>query len=137
MQGIGEADAHLGRRVPLPTVALPLARWVEVEPDGPGAVEVSWNLDDTREGAPGRLALHVALTEAAPRPLGDGEAPAEPVDVDGAPGRLRRAPLAHADASLRPVLELCWTHDGLHLRLTAQGPWAVEDVVRIAASVAG
>jgi hypothetical protein len=33
------------------------------------------------------------------------------------------------------VHELCWQHDGLHLRLTAQGPWAVGALVAIAQSV--
>ncbi len=35
LEGIAQADAHLGRPVPLPAVALPLARWVEVVALGP------------------------------------------------------------------------------------------------------
>jgi hypothetical protein len=38
LEGIAEADAHLGRPVPLPRVELPLARWVEVSAVGPAAV---------------------------------------------------------------------------------------------------
>jgi hypothetical protein len=57
LEGIAAADAHLGRPFPLPAAALPLARWVEVVATAEDAVEVEWNLDDTRPGAPGRLAL--------------------------------------------------------------------------------
>jgi hypothetical protein len=127
LEGIAAADAHLGRRVPLPAVALPLARWVEVTAQGPGAVEVEWNLDDTR-GAPGRLALFVSLApaptqlpDAGPQPAGEGV--------------LREAPLDEAQASLRPARELSWEQDGLYLRLTGQGAWTPEDLVTIAASV--
>ncbi len=127
LEGIAAADAHLGRRVPLPGIALPLVRWVEVTAQGPGAVEVEWNLDDTR-GGPGRLALFVStapaptqLPDAGPHPAGDGV--------------LREAPLAEAQESLRPVRELSWEHDGLHLRLTAQGAWTAEELVAVAASV--
>jgi hypothetical protein len=129
LEGIAAADAHLGREVPLPAVALPLARWVEVTTQGPGAVEVEWNLDDTR-GGPGRLALFVSsaaaptqLPDAGPRPAGDGV--------------LREAPLEQAQKSLRPVRELIWEQDGLHLRLTGQGPWTADDLLAIAASVGG
>jgi hypothetical protein len=53
-----------------------------------------------------------------------------------APGVTHReAPLAEAQRSLRPVHELHWERDGLHLRLTAQGPWAVDELVRIAQGV--
>jgi hypothetical protein len=127
LEGIGAADAHLGRRVPLPAVALPLARWVEISAQGPGAVEVEWNLDDTR-GGPGRLALLVSvapgptqLPDAGPRPAGTGV--------------LREAPLEEAQPSLRPVAELSWELDGLYLRLTGQGPWTESELVTIAASV--
>jgi hypothetical protein len=48
----------------------------------------------------------------------------------------REAPLAGAQASLRPVHELTWQADGLYLRLTGQGPWAVGALVAIAQSVA-
>jgi hypothetical protein len=131
LEGIAEADRHLGRRVPLPTVPLPLARWVEVTLSAPGAVEVSWNLDDTRPGTPGRLSLYAGTTAPEAHELQDATA-IEPVG-DGL--AHRSAPLSEAQESLRPVHELTWEHDGLHLRLTAQGPWDVEELVSIARSV--
>jgi hypothetical protein len=33
------------------------------------------------------------------------------------------------------VTELRWERDGLHLRLTAQGPWATEALLALARSV--
>lgn len=127
LEGIAAADAHLGRPMPLPSVPLPLARWVEITAQGPRAVEVEWNLDDTR-GGPGRLALFVStspvptqLPDAGPRPAGEYV--------------LREAPLQEAQASLRPVRELSWERDGLHLRLTAQGGWELDELIPIAASV--
>jgi hypothetical protein len=127
LAGIAAADAHLGHRVPLPAAALPLVRWVEVTRERPGAVEIEWNLDDTR-GGPGRLALLVSLEpsesqlpDASQRPAGCG--------------MLREAALEEAQESLRPVLELSWEHDGLHLRLTGQGPWSEQELLEIAASV--
>ena len=128
--GIADADAHLGRRVPLPTVPLPLARWVEVRPVGPGAVEVEWNLVDTREGAPGRLALYVGASAPEERAW---DVEAEPLG----PGELRVLALEEAEPALRPAFELRWEADDLHLRLTAQGPWAREELAAIAASVQG
>lgn len=127
LEGIGAADAHLGRPVPLPRVPLPLARWVDVLALGSYAVEVAWNLDDTRNGDPGRLALFAGTAPPPDRPLG------EPVGM----GRYahRSAPLEDADPSLRPVHELSWSDDGLYLRLTGQGPWALEDLLAIADSV--
>ena len=125
--GIADADAHLGRPFPLPRAALPLARWVEVRPAA-GGVEVEWNLDDTRTGSPGRLALY-AGAEPPPERAWDVEAE----EVDGV--ELRTLPLDEAEAPLRPAYELRWRADGLHLRLTAQGPWAREALVAIAASV--
>lgn len=133
MEGIAEADAHLGCRVPLPTAALPLARWVDVAAAGPEGIEVVWNLDDTRAGAPGRLALYAGHVAPPAHPLG---AP-EPLRIGEAEGTLRRAGLEEAQPSLRPVLELEWSAGGLHLRLTAQGPWDLEELLRIAASVSG
>jgi hypothetical protein len=125
--GIADADAHLGRRFPLPTAALPLPRWIEVRASGAGA-EVEWNLDDTRTSTPGRLALY-----AGPEPPRDRawDVPAEQHDVI----ELRTLPLAEAEPSLRPAHELRWQRDGLHLRLTAQGPWGRDDLLAIAASV--
>jgi hypothetical protein len=131
LTGIAEADAHLGRRVPLPHAVLPLARWVDVVALGPGAVEVSWNLDDTRADQPGRVALYAGAEPPPARALPDATAPAAVAD-----GVVhRQAPLAEAQPSLRPVHELSWRRDGLHLRLTAQGPWALDALVAIAQSV--
>ena len=47
----------------------------------------------------------------------------------------RTAPLSEAEAELRPVHELAWERDGLHLRLTGQGPWTLEELVALADSV--
>ena len=125
--GIADADAHLGRPFPLPKAALPLARWIEVRPSGGGA-EVEWNLDDTRPGSPGRLALY-----AGPEPPPDRTWDVEPErhgDVE-----LRTLALEEAEPPLRPARELRWRTDGLHLRLTAQGPWEPAALLAIAASV--
>ena len=128
LEGIAGADRHLGRPMPLPTVPLPLVRWVEVVATGEASVEVEWNLDDTR-GGPGRLALWAGDSEPPERGLSE----ATPL------GRFahRFASLEEAEPSLRPVHELVWrSRDGLWLRLTAQGPWDVGELQRIAASVA-
>ena len=130
--GIADADRHLGRPTPLPTAALPLVRWVEVRPIAAGAVEVEWNLDDTRPGARGRLALY-AGHELPPDRAWEVEAAV--VDIGDARGEHRVLELAEAEASLRPAHELRWQAGGLHLRLTAQGPWDVEELLRIGASV--
>jgi len=132
-EGIADADAHLGRPFPLPAAALPLGRWVDVAPCGEGA-EVVWNLDDTRPGAPARLALYAGATPPPPRAL-PGPVRDATTDVGGASAHLRSAPLAEAEPSLRPVCELAWEAGGLHLRLTAQGPWALDDLRDIAASI--
>ena len=50
LEGIAQADALLGQPFPLPAVALPLCRWVDVAGAGERGAEVSWNLDDTRPG---------------------------------------------------------------------------------------
>ena len=131
--GIADADAHLGRPVPLPTVPLPLARWVDVRPAGAEGVEVAWNLDDTRAGAPGRLALYVGT---APPPEPAWDALVAEVDIGGTRGEHRTLPLGEADPSLRPAHELRWRAGDLHLRLIAQGPWAVDALVSVARSVA-
>jgi hypothetical protein len=127
--GIADADAHIGRPFPLPQAALPLARWVEVRPAGTGA-EVEWNLDDTRGGTAGRLALY-----AGPDPPPDRAWDVGAEQVDGV--ELRTLPLTEADESLRPAHELRWRNDGLHLRLTAQGPWERSQLLTLAASVVG
>jgi hypothetical protein len=131
LDGLAAADAHLGRPFPLPAAPLPLARWVEVRAVGPG-VEVEYNLDDSRPDAPGRLALYAGPV-APPEQLTDAAGTVEQTSVRGL--RLRRAPLADAQPSLRPVVEVDWTASGLFLRLTAQGPWALEDVLAIVAAV--
>jgi hypothetical protein len=134
LAGIGEADALLGRSFPLPSASVPLARWVEVRTAGAGAAEVEWNLDDTRAGAPGRLALY-----AGARPPADQLPPGTPATdalVSGTPVLVRGVPLDEAQASLRPVQELSWSAGGLHLRLTAQGPWSLDDLLALAASIA-
>ena len=46
----------------------------------------------------------------------------------------RTAPLHEAEPELRPVHELAWQRDGLHLRLTGQGAWTVEELVAVADS---
>ena len=130
LEGIAQADAILGRPFPLPSAALPLARWVDVVQVAERGVEVAWNLDDTRAAAPGRLALYAGLEAPPQRELpGAGEARYE----EGI--AVRAAALAEAQASLRPVTELRWEREGLHLRLTAQGPWEAEALLALARSV--
>jgi hypothetical protein len=128
LEGIGAADAHLGRRVPLPAAPLPLARWVEVVTQGPDAVQVEWNLDDSRAGAPARLTLYAG--HAAPEERG------LPAAVPLGRYAYRHAPLEEAEDGLRPVQELAWMQDGLHLRLTGQGPWTRDELVALAGSIA-
>ena len=130
--GIADADAYLGRPMPLPTVALPLARWVEVHAAGERAVEVEWNLDDTRSGSLGRLALYAGEGPPDERPW---DVEAERVEVGAAAAEHRTVALDEAEPALRPAHELRWRLDGLHLRLTAQGPWRLEDLLAIGASV--
>ena len=48
---------------------------------------------------------------------------------------MRTAALPEAQPSLRPVTELRWQRAGLHLRLTAQGPWDLEALLALARSV--
>jgi hypothetical protein len=130
LEGIAQADAILGRAFPLPSAALPLARWVDVVQVAERGVEVAWNLDDTRAGAPGRLALYAGPEAPPARDLpGAGEAREEGGIA------LRTAALPEAQASLRPVTELRWQRDGLHLRLTAQGPWETDALLALARSV--
>ena len=129
--GIADADAHLGRPVPLPSAPLPLVRWVDVRPAGPDGVEVAWNLDDTRPGSPGRLALYAGT---APPPEPPWDAPARAVDVGGVPAEHRTLALAEADPSLRPAHELRWRDGELYLRLIGQGPWDPAHLAAIAAS---
>ena len=130
--GIADADAHLGQPVPLPTAPLPLTRWTEVHPAGPGAVEVEWNLDDTRPGARGRLALYVGRGAPQERTW---DVEAQAVTVGEAAGEHRTLPLEEAEAPLRPAHELRWRAGALHLRLTAQGPWTLDELLAVTASV--
>jgi hypothetical protein len=129
LEGIAAADHRLGRPFPLPQIALPLARWVEVTEVGSG-VEVAWNLDDSRPGAPGRLSLYAGREPPPPRELPNGSEPAIAAGVV-----WRRAPLPEAQPSLRPVVELSWTAAGVHLRLTAQGPWDDAALAAIVAAI--
>jgi hypothetical protein len=134
LEGIAAADAHLGRPVPLPAAPLPLVRWTDVHAAGEEGVEVAWNFDDTRAGAPGRLALYVGL-DAPPARDWPSDEPPRTVPVGAASGAWRVAELLEAQPSLRPAVELCWQAHGLHLRLTAQGPWRPERLLDIAGSV--
>lgn len=135
LEGIAAADAHLGRPVPLPAAPLPLVRWTEIRAVADDGVEIEINLDDSRAGAPGRLALYVGLGPPPPRAW-PGDTPPRRVPVGDAEGTWREAELVEAQPSLRPAIELTWHAHGLHLRLTAQGPWPPERLVEIAASVA-
>lgn len=130
LEGIAEADARLGRRFPLPDVVLPLARWVEIRAIGDG-VEVEWNLDDSRPGAPGRLALYAGPTDPGSQ-LAIG-AVSEALPEAG--WTLRTDALDKAQESLRPVVEIAWHQDELHLRLTAQGPWELEALLAMARAI--
>ena len=127
LEGIAAADRLLGRRFPLPARSLPLVRWTEVTGEGSGA-QVDWNLDDTRPGTPGRLCLY-AGSEPPPDHL-----PGVPAVQEGRYA-VRRAPLEEAQPSLRPVVELLWRLEDLHLRLMGQGPWPEVELRAIAASV--
>ncbi len=127
LDGIAAADAHLGRTVPLPTLPIPLARWVEVVTAGPGAVQVEWNLDATREGTPGRLTLYVGADAPPDRGL--------PAPEQLGRYEHRSAPLQDAERELRPVEELSWAHDELHFRLTGQGPWELIELMALAESI--
>jgi hypothetical protein len=100
----------------------------------PDGVEIEWNLDDSRAGAPGRLALYVGFAPPPARAW-PGEEASRAVPVGGAEGRWREAELVEAEPSLRPAVELSWRAHGLHLRLTAQGPWEPTRLVEIAQSV--
>jgi len=127
LEGIGAADAHLGRTVPLPTLPVPLARWVEVVTAGPQAVQVEWNLDATRPGTPGRLTLFAGTSPPADRGL--------PAPEQLGRYEHRTSPLEDAEPELRPVQELVWEDDGLYFRLTGQGPWELVELLALAESV--
>ena len=133
LEGIAGADALLGRAFPLPAVALPIARWTAVTPVG-GGVEVEWNLDDSRPGSPGRIVLYAGSEAAPPREVPPPVAERDAA-IRGVPARLRSAPLDEAQESLRPVREISWEQGGLFLRLTAQGPWELDALFAVAASI--
>jgi hypothetical protein len=130
LDGIAAADAVLGRPFPVPTAVLPLARWVDVVQLAERGVEIAWSLDDTRPGSPARLALYAGHEPPPAHQLADVQAQGE---IDGFV--VRTAPLPEAEPSLQPVTELQWTRDGLHLRLTGQGPWSTDALLAIARSV--
>lgn len=129
LESIAAADALLGRPFPLPSAVLPLARWVEVRGVGAGA-EVEWNLDDSRPGTPGRLALYAGLA-AEPSQL----SPQATQTATAEGWTVRAEPLDAAQESLRPVVEVTWAVSEVHLRLTAQGPWTLDEILVIARSV--
>jgi hypothetical protein len=130
LDGIAAADERLGRPFPLPSVPVPLDRWVDVIQVAERGVEVAWNLDDTRAGSPGRLALYAGIEPPPERDLpGAGAA----TERDGI--AVRTAPLPEAEPSLRPVTELRWERDGLHLRLTGQGAWELDVLLALADSI--
>jgi hypothetical protein len=130
LEGIADADELLGRPFPLPRAAVPLARWVDVVRVAPRGVEVVWSLDDTRPRSPGRLALYAGVDPPPAHELPGAESPRDEAGI-----AVRTAALADAAPSLRPVTELQWRDEGLHLRLTAQGPWKVDDLIALARSV--
>jgi len=130
LDGIAAADALLQRPFPLPAVPVPLCRWVDVVQTAEHGVEIAWNLDDTRPDTPGRLALYAGTD---PPPDRDLPQASETHQHDGI--ATRTAPLEEAEPSLRPVTELTWRHDGLHLRLTAQGPWDLDALLALARSI--
>jgi hypothetical protein len=130
LAGIADADAVLGRPFPLPADPVPLARWVDVVQVAERGVEVAWNLDDTRPGSPGRLALYAGLDPPPERELPGAGATEE---RDGV--AVRSAPLAEAEPSLRPVIELSWQREDLYLRLTGQGAWELDALLALARSL--
>jgi hypothetical protein len=130
LDGIADADELLGRPFPLPSVPVPLCRWVDVIQTAEHGVEVAWNLDDTREGTPGRLALY-----AGTEPPSDRDLPQASDTTEHDRFAIRTAPLTEAERSLRPVTELTWQDEGLHLRLTAQGPWDLDALLALARSI--
>jgi hypothetical protein len=130
LDGIGAADEVLKRPFPLPSVPVPLCRWVDVIQIAQNGVEVAWNLDDTRANSPARLALYAGTDPPPHRDLAEATKPQHHNGFT-----IRTAPLPEAEPSLRPVTELTWQHDGLHLRLTGQGPWSLDALLTLADSI--
>jgi hypothetical protein len=132
LANIAEADELIGRSFPLPARTLPLARWIEIHQAGEDGAEIAWNLDDSRNGSPGRVALFAGRSRP-PEQLANAE-----LEVKASNGMVvRRAGLDEAEPSLRPVIEISWRRFGLDLRLTAQGPWDLAEVMALADSVGG
>jgi hypothetical protein len=132
LDNLAEADALLGRVFPLPAKPLPLTRWVELRRVGEDSAEIAWNLDDSRPGSPGRLALFVGHSKP-PEQLAEAD-----MQIKASNGMVvRRAALDQAEPSLKPVVEIIWRRYGLDMRLTAQGPWDIAEVVALADSVGG
>ncbi len=93
----------------------------------PGAVQVEWNLDVTRPGAPGRLTLYAGHAPPPERGL--------PAPTPAGPLRVPPRAAGRGRAGAAPVQELAWEHDGLYLRLTGQGPWELDELVALADSI--
>ena len=127
LDGIGAADAHLGRAVPLPA-------------DGAAARALGRGRRERAAGRPGRVEpRRDAAGHAGPPDALRGRRRRRPSAGCRSPtphGRYahRSAPLEEAEPELRPVHELAWEQDGLHLRLTGQGPWTLEQLVALADS---
>ncbi len=132
LENLAAADELLGRSFPLPVRPIPLARWVELHRVGEDGAEIAWNLDDSRTGSPGRLALYAGRSKPADQLSGPE------LEVQASNGMfVRRAALEEAEPSLRPVIEISWRRFGLDLRLTAQGPWDLAELMGLADSVGG
>jgi hypothetical protein len=132
LESIAAADELLGRAFPLPARALPLIRWVEIHSVGEHGAEIAWNLDDSREGSPGRITLYAGHAKPPP------QLPSADLEIKASNGMVvRRQALDEAEPSLRPVIEVSWRRFGLDLRLTAQGPWDLAEVMGLADSVGG
>lgn len=105
-------------------------RWVEIHRVDEHGAEIAWNLDDSRAGSPGRIALYAGHAKPP------SQLPEADLEVKASNGMVvRRAALEEAETSLRPVIEVTWRRFGLDLRLTAQGPWDLAEVLGIADSV--
>ena len=127
LEGIAAADERLGRPMPLPSLPLPLGRWVEVVATEGGGVEVEWNLDDTR-GGPGRLALWAGPVRAAGPRAARARVPSGATRT-GTRRSMRPSPRCGPSTSSSGEAGELW------LRLTAQGPWELDDLRAVAASI--
>ena len=100
-------------------------------------------LVEQREPLDGIAAAHAHLGRPVPLPsaaltlyAGLRAPPERGLPEASAYGRYayRMAPLDEAEVELRPVRELAREQEGLHLRLTGQGPWPLEQLVALADS---